>query len=62
MSEQDAVALMKSSRSEAEWKQNADKVWRAYGEYPHFWYAAIIQSGVAETTKASFAQERSAHE
>lgn len=62
MSEQDVVALMKSSTSAAEWQQNTDKVWHAYGEYPHFWYAAIIQSGVEEQTKAHWTQECSAHE
>lgn len=62
MSEQDVVVLMQSSRSEAEWKRNVSTVWHAYGEYPPFWYEAIIESGVAETTKARFVQERAAHE
>lgn len=53
---------MQSSGSAAEWQQNVNRVWRAYGEYPHFWYAAIIQSDVEEQTKANFTQECSAHE
>ena len=54
MNEQEVVALMKSSKSEAEWNENCDKVKKACGDYPPFWYSAIVLSGIAATTAASF--------
>lgn len=39
-------SLMESSSSEHEWNDNCDKVKRANGGYPGFWYATIIQAGV----------------
>ena len=47
MSEQEVVALMKSSKSESEWNANCDKVKKACGGYPPFWYKAIVLSGLA---------------
>ena len=52
MNEQEAVKLMKSSNTEAEWNDNCNKVKAACGGYPTFWYSAILQSGVAERTLA----------
>jgi hypothetical protein len=49
MNEDEVVSLMKSSKSEAEWNDNCDKVKKACGGYPEFWYDAIILSGVADT-------------
>ena len=41
------VALMRTSKSEREWKANCDKVKAANnGHYPEFWYVTIIQSGL----------------
>ena len=54
MNEQEVVALMKSSKSEAEWNANCETVQESYGDYPPFWYSAIILSGLATTTMASF--------
>ncbi len=54
VNEQEVVALMKSSKSEAEWNANCNKVKKVCGGYPLFWYSAIILSGVATTTAASF--------
>ncbi len=43
----DVVNLMKSSKSETEWNANCDKVKSANGgDYPSFWFAAIIMSGI----------------
>ena len=51
MSEEEVVALMKSSRSDDEWNANAARVKAAYGgRYPAFWFPAIMLSGVAEET------------
>lgn len=45
--ESDVVALMKTSTSEQNWNDNCDKVKEANGgDYPSFWYKAIILSGV----------------
>lgn len=53
MTEQDVVALMKSSKSEREWNSNCDKVKATCKGYPPFWYKAIVLSGVlAETSMA----------
>jgi hypothetical protein len=38
-------ALMESSASESEWNANCDKVKRANGGYPGFWYRLIILGG-----------------
>lgn len=53
MQEQDVINLMLSSKSEAEWNANCDKVKEEFGGYPSFWYASIIMSGVL-----SFAQRK----
>ena len=45
------VALMKSSKSEAEWNANCDAVKAANSDYPAFWYREIIASGVLERTR-----------
>lgn len=54
MNQQEVVALMKSSQSEAEWNANCDKVKRACGGYPDFWQSAIIQSGIAREIATKF--------
>jgi len=48
------VELMKSSKSEREWNANCDKVKKACGGYPGFWFRAIILSGVLAQTQASW--------
>ena len=43
----DVVSLMQSSKSESAWNDNCDKVKAANGgDYPSFWFAAIIMSGI----------------
>ena len=54
MSEPEVVNLMKSSKNEQEWNDNADKVKKACGGYPSFWYVAIILSGVIAKTQATW--------
>lgn len=46
MTKQDVIDLMDSSKSEAKWNANADKVKAAFDGYPDFWYEAIILSGL----------------
>lgn len=51
------VSLMKSSKSETEWNNNCDEVKRANGgDYPRFWFGAIVLSGVLSTTKSLWAE------
>lgn len=55
MTQQDVVDLMKSSASSQEWNENVSKVKRAFnGDYPEFWYSAIIASGLAGKVAASY--------
>jgi len=46
MQQQDVINLMLSSKSEAEWNNNCDKVKAEFGGYPDFWYPAIILDGI----------------
>ena len=50
MNEQEVIELMKSSNSADEWNTNCDKVKKACGGYPSFWWPAIMQSGIAAET------------
>ena len=52
----DAAALMASSKSEAEWNTNCDKVKAANNGYPAWWYATIVTSGLSARTAAKFGQ------
>ncbi len=55
MTQDDVTQLMKSSKSENEWNANCDKVKAAFGgEYPSFWYAAIVLSGISSKTSATW--------
>lgn len=54
MNQEEVVELMKSSKSEAEWNANCDKVKKAFGGYPAFWYGAIVLSGVSSQTAVKF--------
>jgi hypothetical protein len=50
------VALMLSSTSESNWDDNCDKVKAANGgDYPSFWYQAIIFSGVLGQSRSQWA-------
>jgi len=52
MTEEEVVDLMKSSKSEAEWNTNCDKVKASCDGYPNFWYSAIILSGLCDEVGA----------
>ena len=56
MDEKEVVELMKTSKTEAEWNDNCDKVKKACGGYPSFWYSAIAMSGIMADTVAKFAK------
>lgn len=40
------VSLMRTSKDEAEWANNCDKVKEINGGYPKFWFSSIITSGL----------------
>jgi len=44
MKKEEVIKLMKSSKSEAEWNNNCDKVKKECGGYPDFWYEEIVKS------------------
>ena len=49
MEKNEAIELMKSSKSKEEWNRNCDKVKAAnQGFYPEWWYAEIISSGLCD--------------
>ena len=54
MEQDEVVALMRTSTSKESWNANIDKVKKACGGYPEFWYEAIIQSGLADEVVAGF--------
>lgn len=55
MTEDEVVDLMVSSKSAAEWDANADRVKTAFGgNYPRFWYGAVIQSGICAWVQQSW--------
>lgn len=51
MTEREVVDLMASSKSSQEWDDNCTKVKaKNGGNYPFFWYRAILVSGLATAT------------
>jgi hypothetical protein len=54
MDPQQVIDLMKSSKSGAEWNDNCDKVKKACGGYPLFWWATIVQSGLMRQVTATW--------
>jgi len=54
MNKVEVLALMESSKTEAEWNANCDKVQAACGGYPDFWYSTIVQSGLANRVATNF--------
>jgi len=61
MSENEVVELMKSSKSEKEWNANCNLVKSKCGGYPSFWYGAIVISGVASKTAATWGGDAGLH-
>lgn len=55
MTQHEVVELMKSSKNADEWNNNCDKVKAAFnGNYPAFWYGAIIMSGIHGQVSSSW--------
>ena len=52
--QEEVVALMKSSKSEQEWNDNCDKVKADFNGYPNFWHTAIMMSNITQKTTNSF--------
>ena len=54
MNKDEVVKLMKGSKNETDWNNNADKVKKACNGYPDFWFGAIVKSGVMAETQDSW--------
>lgn len=54
MDQESVVSLMISSKSEAEWNANCDRVKKHFGGYPTWWFPAIVLSGVLSRTAANW--------
>ena len=59
--EKDVVELMEPSKSESEWNKNCDKVKSANGDYPPFWYQAIVLSGLLGEVSARWGGDDKIH-
>lgn len=46
MSKQEAIDLMKSSKSEDEWNVNCNTIKREFGGYPEWWFQGVIAAGL----------------
>jgi len=48
MNKETAITLLKSCKTSAEWNEACDKIQEANGgEYPSWWFPAVILSGLA---------------
>lgn len=52
------AALMRQSKSETEWNANCDKVKKANGGYPDFWWQTVMTSGLAFEVQNSWKSSR----
>ena len=60
--ETDVVEYMKLSKSDKDWDSRCDDVKDANsGGYPSFWYGAIMLSGVASATTATWGGDSEIH-
>jgi hypothetical protein len=60
--EKDVVELMQSSKSEEEWNKNCRHVKTANnGQYPSFWWKAVILSNLAEKTANAWGGDAKIH-
>lgn len=61
MDREQVIQLMRSSRTEKEWNDNCKKVKAACNGYPHFWFEAIVSSGLAGQVTARFGKDDEIH-
>ena len=54
MTEEQVIELMSSCATREQWNAAADRVKRECRGYPHFWYSAIIESGLAMRVAANW--------
>lgn len=54
MEKQEAIDLMKSSKSEDEWNTNCDTIKIVFNGYPDWWYMEIINSGLLAKVKMNW--------
>jgi hypothetical protein len=48
MEKQEAIELLKSSKTKDQWNENTDKIKAAFGGYPEWWYATVVTSGLMD--------------
>ena len=54
MTQDEVLALMRSSTNEQEWNANCDTVKAAHdGGYPPYWFAEVIQRGLCDQVLGS---------
>jgi hypothetical protein len=61
MTREEVIQLMRSSRTEQEWNDNCNKVMKACDGYPHYWFEAIVSSGLMSTVTARFGNDDKIH-
>ena len=49
MEKQEAIELLKSSKTKDQWNENTDKIKAAFGGYPEWWYATVVTSGLMDS-------------
>lgn len=55
MTREEVCRYMEKSTSEADWNKRCDKIKSKFGgDYPGFWYQAIVMSGLAQRVAESF--------
>ena len=54
MTRSEVVKLMESSKTPEEWDYNCDKVKKVFGDYPEYWFLAIIAGGVIGRVTSKF--------
>jgi hypothetical protein len=58
MDKQEVTNLMSSSVNEDDWNKNCDIVKKAFnGQYPPFWYSAVIASGTLSKCREKWLKE-----
>lgn len=57
MTIEEVKTLMATSNSAQEWNANCDKIKKACGGYPDFWFQEIIVSGFADTILNKFGED-----
>lgn len=58
MTKEEAIELLKSSKSPKDWDDNCNKVQAAFGGYPHWWQEILFSSWKADLMLEFIRQEQ----